>query len=83
MTEKEFEKYRGKNVLIDGVTLPIVGYETYEGGSLIAGVSNEIHEKETHSASILTAWMQLSPDEVIEKECDYYSYALVDKVIKD
>ena len=83
MTEKEFEKYRGKNVIIDDIILPVVGYESYEGGSLIVGVSNEIYEKETHSPAISTSWEQLFPNEIVEEKCDYYSYALVSKVIKE
>lgn len=82
MTAQEFSEYRGKNVMIDGVTLPIVGYEKGFGTKLlIVGVSKDIKEKETHSPAISTAWKTLSDDDVIEKECDYYSYALTNKVI--
>ena len=51
--------------------------------SLIVGVSNEIYEKETHSPAISTSWEQLFPNEIVEEKCDYYSYALVSKVIKE
>ena len=76
MTAKEFSEYRGKNVMIDGITLPIVGYETcFYQDTLIVGVSKEIREKETDSPSLSIAWKTLGDDDVIEKGCDYYSYA--------
>ena len=79
MTAQEFSEYRGKKVMIDGVTLPIVGYD----GSflLIVGVSKDIKEKETDSPSISTAWKTLGNYDVIEKECDYYSYSSTESVI--
>jgi len=79
MTAQEFSEYRGKKVMIDGVTLPIVGYD----GSflLIVGVSKDIKEKETDSQSISSAWKTLGDDEVVEEEYDYYSYALTETVI--
>ena len=79
MTAQEFSEYRGKNVMIYGITLPIVGYEGSD--LLIVGVSKDIKEKETHSPAISTSWKTLGDDDVIEKECDYYSYALTNKVI--
>ena len=82
MTAQEFSEYRGKNAMIDGVTLPIVGYEKVVASDiLIVGVSKEIIEKETDSPAISTAWKTLGDDDVIEKECDYYSYAPTNKVI--
>ena len=82
MTAKEFSEYRGKNVMIDGVTLPIVGYEKgFDSDILIVGVSKDIKEKETDSPAISTAWEKLGDDDVIEKEYDYYSYALTNTVI--
>ena len=82
MTAQEFSEYRGKNVIIDGVTLPIVGYEkVVDSEILIVGVSKYIKYKETDSPSISIAWKTLCEDDVIEKECDYYSYASTNKVI--
>ena len=79
MTAQEFSEYRGKNVMIDGITLPIVGYDS--SFLLIVGVSKDIKEKETHSPAISTSWRTLIDYDVIEKECDYYSYALIETVI--
>ena len=83
MTAKKFSEYRGKNVMIDGITFPIVGYEKgFALDFLIVGVSKDIIEKETHTVvDISTAWKTLCDDDVIEKKCDYYSYVLKNTVI--
>ena len=41
MTLKEFDKYRGRYVLLGGFKLPIVGYDpNYTSGELVVGCYN-------------------------------------------
>ena len=75
MTLKEFDKYRGRYVLLGGFKLPIVGYDPSDtSGELIVGCYH--HE----------GWQRATPTNlrlhiVIEREANSYRFANRGKAI--
>lgn len=69
MTLKEFDKYRGRYVLLGGLKLPIVGYDpNYTRGELVVGC----YHNEGWQIAIPT---NLRLPVVIEREANSYRFA--------
>ena len=64
MTLKEFDKYRGRYVLLGGFKLPIVGYDPNDtSGALVVGCYNN------------DGWQKSAIPIVIEREANSYRFA--------
>ena len=69
MTLKEFDKYRGRYVLLGGIKLPIVGYDPSDtSGELIVGCYH-------HEGWQIAIPTNLRLPVVIEREANSYRFA--------